>query len=93
MHVFLLSSCLHLVVSSTRPSYKKGLANHGAPGPFASQKDTVGSGGASKGGEGRGGKLRGGEECGRYGDGIGSVRAPRGGGAVAVLAVVAVVMV
>jgi hypothetical protein len=34
----------------------------------------------------------GGGERGRYGDGIGSVRAPRGGRAVAVLAVVAVVM-
>jgi hypothetical protein len=36
---------------------------------------------------------RGGGEHGRYGDGTGSVRAPRGGGAVAVLWVVAVVMV
>ncbi len=53
----------------------------------------MGSGGVSKGGEGRGRKLQGGGgERGRYGDGIGSVRAPRGGGAVAVLAVVAVVM-
>ncbi len=55
------------------------------------REDAVGSGGASKGGEGRGGKPRGGER-GRYGDGIGSVRAPRGRGAVAVLVVVAVVM-
>jgi hypothetical protein len=58
---------------------------------MVTREDAVGSGGASKGGEGRGGKLGGGEG-GRYDDGVRSVWVPRGGGAVAVLAVVAVVM-
>ncbi len=52
----------------------------------------MGSRGVSEGGERRGGRRRGGGKRGRYGDGTGSVRAPRGGGAVAVLVVVAVVM-
>ncbi len=56
---------------------------------MVTREDAVGSGGGSEGGEGRGGKPQGGRERGGYSDGTGSMRVPRGGGAVAVLVVVA----